>query len=680
MAKPEPEVLEEIRRLRETIRGHDYKYYVLDAPEISDEAYDDLFRRLRELEEAHPDLVTPDSPTQRVGVAPRDGFTTVEHEPPMLSLRAIYSEEELVAFDATCRRELGQEAVDFVAEPKYDGLAVELIYEEGILVQASTRGDGYTGEDVTANVRTIPAVPLALAEDEMPVPERLVVRGEVYMARSDFAALNRRREEAGEAPFANPRNAAAGSLRQLDPRITATRPLRIVVYQLVESPGISPRRQWDVLHRFLPAWQLRSRDEPKRLCSSAEALMEYYGEMLEGRDEADLELDGMVVKVDRLDYWPMLGTRSRDPRWAVALKFPARGAVSRVRDIIVQIGRTGRLTPLAILDPVEIGGATVRRASLHNRGEVERKDIRVGDHVLVERAGDVIPYVVRSFPERRTGEEVPFEMPGNCPVCGSAVVFSEDGKDDRCASLTCPAQLKERVKHFASKSAMDIDGLGDKTVEQLIDAGLVGSATDLYRLTRADWMGLERMGEKSAENLLRALEESKEVGLPRFLVALGIPLVGEHLARVLAAHFPSIRALRDAREEDLLEVDGIGPEVARSVVAFFSDPENLEALETFRRIGIDPEGPATQGDVAPLSGRTFVFTGRLERWSRAEAARLAESLGARVTSSVSGETDFLVAGPGGGSKLERARELDVAVIDEETFADMVAGSADGDEA
>ncbi len=666
----------EIRRLRRLMHHHDYRYYVLDAPEIEDAEYDAMFDRLRALEEAYPELVTEDSPTQRVGGAPREGFRTVEHVPPMLSLRAVYDEEALVAFDQSCRRALGREQIDYVAEPKYDGLAVELVYEGGRLVQASTRGDGYVGEDVTGNVRTIPSVPLVLHEEILPPPRRLVVRGEVYITRSAFAALNARREAEGEATFANPRNAAAGSLRQLDPRVTAARPLQIVLYQLVEATGISPRRQWDVLDRFLPAWHLRSPDEPKRLCNSVESLMAYYGEILEGRDDADVEMDGMVVKVDRLDYWTMLGTRSRDPRWAVALKFPARGAVTRVRDIVVQVGRTGRLTPLAMLDPVRIGGVTVRRASLHNRGEVMRKDIRIGDHVLVQRAGDVIPYVVRSFPDRRTGSEQPFVMPTKCPECDSTVVLSEDGRDDRCAFVGCPAQQKERIKHFASKGAMDIDGLGDKTVEALVDCGLVESAPDLYGLKLQDWVRLERMGEKSAQNIMEALEQSKGVELRRFLVALGIPLVGEHLARILAEHYPSVDALGRATEEDLLAIDGVGPEVARSVVAFFSDPRNREILQAFSRLGIAPRAQRVdRGGRAPLQGLTLVFTGRLERYSREEATRRAEALGARVTGSVSGETDYVVAGPGAGSKVARARSLGVPVLDEETFLAMIEEEA-----
>ncbi|MFO7941744.1 MAG: NAD-dependent DNA ligase LigA [Bacillota bacterium] len=677
MSEPTPEIVREVERLRREITRHDYLYYVRDSPEISDEEYDRLFARLRELEEEYPDLVVPESPTQRVGMEPRGDFATVEHDPPMLSLRAVYGEEDLASFDATCRRELSLDAVDYVAEPKYDGLAVELAYDGGRLVQASTRGDGYTGEDVTPNVRTIPSVPLVITDYELPVPSRLVVRGEVYMTRSAFAELNRRREEAGESTFANPRNAAAGSLRQLDPRVTATRPLKMVVYGLVEAAGIEPRRQWDILDRFLPAWQLRSRDEPKRLCSSVPELVDYYSHLLEERDDMDLEIDGMVVKVDRLDYWPILGTRSRDPRWAVAFKFPARGKVTRVRDIIVQVGRTGRLTPLAILEPVEIGGATVGRASLHNRGEVERKDIRIGDHVLVERAGDVIPYVVKSFPERRDGDEVPFRMSEHCPVCGSRVIFSEDGKNDRCPSIGCPAQLKERIIHFASKGAMDIDGLGEKTVQALVDRGMVSSATDLYHLELGDWMQLERMGEKSARNILDALEESKDVTLWRFLVALGIPLVGEHLARVLADNFPSVDDLAQAEGEELLAVDGVGPEVAASVVTFFEDEKNRGAIEEFRRLGIDPRAEVSGGEDSdlPLSGLKLVFTGRLERWSREDAARLAESLGARVTSSVSSETDYLVAGPGAGSKLERARRLEVPVMDEEEFARMAEGNS-----
>ena len=669
--QPDPKTWETIQRLRREIEDHDYRYYVLDDPIISDAEYDALVRQLETLEAEYPDVVTPNSPTQRVGGPPREAFPQVTHSPPMLSLRAVHSDDELAAFDVRCRKELDVDRLDYVAEPKYDGLAVELMYREGAFYQASTRGDGVTGEDVTANMRTIRTLPLSLPDDTYPPPERLVVRGEVYMTKSAFQDLNRRRLDAGETPFANPRNAAAGSLRQLNPEITATRPLRVVLYQLVTATGMAWETHWQVLSDILPAWHLRAPDEEKRWCSTIDDALTYHRELLERRDQVDYELDGMVLKINRLSYWEQLGSRSRDPRWAVAVKFPARQAVSRIVDIQFQVGRTGQITPVAHLEPVEIGGATVRRVSLHNFSELKRKDIRINDQVLLERAGDVIPYVVKAFHDQRFGDEIPVEIPERCPVCDSGVVIADDLKNVRCDGLSCPAQLKERLRHFASKGAMDIDGLGQRTAEQLVEQGWVRELPDVYVLTLDDWMQLDKFGAKSAENMLKALEASKDVSLARFLVALGIPLVGQHLADVLSQAFGRLDQLASASEEELLAIDQIGPEVARSVDQFFSNPDNRQVLSRLLELGVRPRPVSSSLDGGELAGKRVVFTGQLSRWSRAEAEALVTRRGGRVTRSVSNNTDVVVAGPGAGSKLERAQELDVRVLDEDAFAEWI---------
>ncbi len=664
----------EADRLRDEIRYHNYRYYMLADPVISDVEYDRLMERLKQLEERYPQLRRPDSPTQRVGAGPQEQFDPVEHSPPMFSLQAVYSEEDVRHFDERCRRELGASQLNYVAEPKYDGLAVEVVYEDGRYVQASTRGDGQVGEDVSANVRTIRSVPLVLnPHDGVEVPPRLVVRGEVYMNKEDFERLNQRRLDEGEAPFANPRNAAAGSLRQLDSEVTAGRPLRVVLYDVAESVGISPQTQWEVLNEWLVGWRLRSPDEPARRCSDISDALQYHRELLEGRDELRFEIDGLVLKVDRFDYQEELGFRTRDPRWAIAYKFPARRATTQVRDIQVQVGRTGKLTPVAILEPVSIGGVTVSRASLHNQSEVEKKDIRVGDHVLVERAGDVIPYVVKSLPERRNGQERSFVMPDTCPVCDSGVISSDDNKNTRCTSMSCPAQLRERIKHYASRRGMDIEGLGDRVAEQLVELKLVQDLSDIYSLDADDWMKLDKIAEKSAQNLIEAVQRSRRRPLRRFLHALGIPLVGEHTAGLLAEEFGGLDELMQAGQEELVSISGIGPEVADSLRAFFGSADNREVLWSLCENGVEPLSPEEDRDEAEsrLEGLTFVFTGRMEKWTRREASELVRELGGRVTSSVSDRTDYLVAGPAAGQKLQQARERDVTVLDEEKFARLV---------
>lgn len=662
-----------IEKLREALRYHNYRYYVLDDPVISDAEYDKLLRQLETLENKYPGLVTPDSPTQQVGGEPRDELGLVEHAAPMLSLKAVYEAEDVRSFDQTCRDELGADTVTYVAEPKYDGLAVELVYEEGQLSVASTRGDGETGEDVTPNVKTIKAVPLRLVDrGKVAPPERLVVRGEIYIRKDEFEALNQHRAEEGERPFANPRNAAAGSVRQLDPQVTARRPLHIFLYQVVDAADLGFATHWDTI-QALPGWGLRANLEKMRRCTSVEEAIGYHGEMAGARDDLDYEIDGVVFKVNRLAAQEELGARTRDPRWALAFKFEPHRATTTIADIEVQVGRTGKLTPVARLDPVHIGGVEVSRASLHNQSEIERKDIRIGDDVLVERAGDVIPQVVKPFKERRDGSEQVFHMPETCPVCGADVVMSADKKQTRCPNVSCPAQLRERVTHFASRAGMDIDGLGEKRAQQLIDAGLVEQLSDLYRLSKDDLLGLERYAEKSAQNLLDEIAASKEQTLARFLYALGVPLVGEHVTRVLARHYETLDDVMAASTEDLEAIHEIGPEVARAIVTFFGAERNRQVIGAMREAGLTLENPLYAGTekAQPLDGLTFVFTGELERWTRDEVKRYVERLGGRATSSVSGETDYVVAGPGAGQKRDEARQRDVPVLDEEAFEALV---------
>ncbi len=661
----------EIEQLREAIRYHNYRYYVLDDPVVSDAEYDELIDKLKTLEEQFPELQSPDSPTQQVGGEPRDELGLVDHPSPMLSLRAVYDENEVRHFDETCRRELGEDIIEYVAEPKYDGLAVELIYENGHISQAATRGDGETGEDITANIKTIKEVPLVLlSQSETPYPDRLVVRGEVYMRQDEFNALNRRRADAGESQFANPRNAAAGSLRQLDPNVTAARPLHIFFYEVAQCSGCDFETHWAGL-QTLPQWGLKVNSEQSRLCSGIAELLEYHEEMAKKRDELSYEIDGVVYKVNRLSAQEKLGVRQRDPRWALAYKFEPRRATTTIKEIKVQVGRNGTLTPVAILEPVHIGGVEVSRASLHNQSEIERKDIRLGDTVLVERAGDVIPQVVKPVKEERDGTEQVFHMPDRCPVCGTEVMISEDKKTARCPNINCPAQLRERIIHFASRSAMDIEGLGEKVAEQFIKSGRVQSLSDLYQLAKADLLSLERFAEKPAENLLREIDESKVQTLPRFLYALGIPQVGEHMAQVLARHFETLADLRRASAEDLQQIDEIGPEVAHSITTFFAEDKNREVIQELWEAGLSLHNPYAREEAQPLKGLTFVFTGSLERWTRDEVKGRVEQLGGRATSSVSGETDYVVAGPGAGSKLDEAKKQDIPILNEEEFVDFI---------
>ncbi len=665
------EAEEAIEELRQALRFHNYKYYIEDDPVASDTEYDEWMNQLQELESRYPELLTPDSPSQQVGGEPQEELGLAEHPIPMLSLQSISEEEEARHFDKTCRKELGVDKLAYSCEPKYDGLAIELIYNGGSLDQAITRGDGETGEEVTENVKTIKEVPLRLIQHgDIPIPERLVVRGEIYMRKDRFEELNRRQAESDLKTFANPRNAAAGSIRQLDPKIAASRPLQIFFYHVALADGIEFTNQTEAL-LSLPAWGLKINEDLNRKCNNIDEVIDQYNHLVDIRDELPYEIDGMVCKVDNISHQEQLGYRTNNPRWAVAYKFPARQSTSTIREIKVQVGRTGRLTPIAILDPVNIGGVEVRRASLHNQSEIDQKDIRIGDRVVVERAGDVIPYVVKAITEERGGSEKTFKLPDSCPVCGSEVIMSEDKKQTHCTNKNCPAQLREGVKHFVSINGMDIEGLGAKRVENLLDLELLERVSDLFYLKREEWMRLEDVAEKSADNILAELEVAKKQPLKRFLFAIGIPHVGQHLSRVLAEHFETIDDLEQAREEELRQIHEIGPEVARSVCLFFKNDQNLQDIERMRKAGLTLENPHYSEQPQPLAGLRFVFTGSLENWSRNEIQEIVEKYGGRTTSSVSGQTDYLVAGPGAGSKLDQANELGVTVLDEDEFIQLM---------
>ena len=659
-----------IGELRRLIEHHDRRYYVLDDPEIPDAAYDRLLRELQELEGANPSLVTPDSPTQRVGTAPSSAFAPIRHTVPMLSLQNAFSAGELEEFDARVRRHLGrEEPVRYLAEPKLDGLAVEVVYERGTLVRGSTRGDGSTGEDVTANLRTIRSLPLRLAGDgSRSVPEVIEVRGEVILRTADFARLNAAREEAGETPFANPRNAAAGSLRQLDPRVTAGRPLAILFYGIGDCRGFAHHSEGELLEA-LGGWGLSVPAEAASCEGPGEALA-YYHRIESRRDALPYEIDGIVLKVDAAALQRDLGAVSRSPRWAVAVKFPPRQAETRILDVQFSVGRTGVVTPVAVMEPVRVGGVEVERATLHNEDEVRRKDVRVGDTVVVSRAGDVIPAVVEVLTARRTGGERPILFPPACPSCGSAISREPGQAAWRCTSLACPARLKETVRHFASRRAMDIAGLGEKIVDQLVERGLVRSVADLYRLDAAAIAGLDRMAEKSAANLVAAIDRSRHTTLARLLFALGIRHVGEHTARAIAARLGTIRRIEDADEGALTAVADVGSEIAASVVAFFRQEANRRTVTELLANGVAPEAPATRGG-DELAGLSFVFTGTLADFTREDAEALVAAHGGRAVSAVSRKTSYVVAGADAGSKAARAAQLGVTLLDEAGFRNLL---------
>lgn len=667
------DVKNRVAKLREALHWHNYLYYVLDEPEVSDAQYDRLMRELTDLETAYPELIEPDSPTQRVGAPPLEKFETASHTVPMLSLENAFDEEEVLAFDQRVRRFLGTDSqLLYTGEPKLDGVAVELVYQDGRLTEASTRGDGYIGEVVTANVRTIRAVPLVLLDTaSVTVPSRLEVRGEVFIPIEGFEQLNKERLGQGEQTFANPRNAAAGSLRQLDSGITAKRPLDIFCYGVGMVTDLEFASHRETL-QALKALGFRVNPDIKPQ-TGIEEILGYYKELLDRRHGFRYEIDGMVIKVDDLALQKRLGEKSRSPRWALAYKFPAIQETSRVLKIEVQVGRTGALTPVAHLEPVSVGGVTVSRATLHNEDEIKKKDIRVGDTVLVQRAGDVIPEVVKTITTKRTGAEKPFQMPCECPVCGSKVLRLEGEAVWRCINANCPAQVKESIKHFASKGAFDIDGLGDKLVGQLVDKGLLRSYADLFAMDNANVTCLERMAEKSAQNLMDAIEKSKQVTLARFIYALGIRHVGEHIARVLARRFKTLSALISANADELIAVDEIGPQVSESVRAFFDSPENKRSIERMLDAGVTVETEGALMDEQPLADKTFVLTGALDSMTRSEAKARIEALGGKVSVSVSRKTNYVVAGNDPGSKLDKARDLGVKILDERVFTEMSMG-------
>ena len=674
----EPTPAERASELRAQLHHHAHRYYTLDDPEIPDAEYDRLFRELQALEAAHPELLTPDSPTQRVGGQVLDGFTPVRHAVPMLSINTETDTEPSGArnFDARVRRALGlgegDPAVEYVAELKFDGLAMSLRYEQGMLVQAATRGDGEVGEDVTSNVRTIGQIPLRLPVEAPPVLE---VRGEVYMRRDDFDALNERQRAKiaagakGEKTFVNPRNAAAGAVRQLDSGIAAQRPLSFFAYGLgeltpAEQGGPAFETHLQMLMQ-LKAWGFPVAEQTA-LATGADELVAFHQRIGAARDQLPYDIDGVVYKVNSLALQRQLGFVSREPRWAVAHKYPAQEQLTTVLGIDVQVGRTGKLTPVAKLAPVFVGGVTVTNATLHNEAEARRKDVRVGDTVIVRRAGDVIPEVVAVLPDKRVGEPPVFTMPAHCPVCGSAAVREEGEVDHRCTGgLFCGAQRKQAILHFAQRRAVEIEGLGDKLVEQLVDAGVVKTLPDLYRLGLTALLALDRMADKSAQNILGALEKSKQTTLPRFLFGLGIRHVGEATAKDLARHFGTLDGVMNATEEALLAVNDVGPVVAQSIRTFFDQPHNREVVEQLRACGVTwPEGEPAAQALQPLAGKTFVLTGTFPTLSREDAKALLEAAGAKVAGSVSKRTDYVVAGSEAGSKLTKAQELGVALLDE----------------
>ena len=659
------EARQKVEELRSEIRKHDYHYYVLDTPLNTDQEYDSLMRELESLERKFPELITPDSPTQRVGGAPLEQFRSVRHTTPLFSLANAFDEGDLRDFDRRVRQ-LSGTAVDYVVEPKIDGLSVVLTYENGEFVLGATRGDGITGEDITENLRAVRLLPKKLNG----APPRLVVRGEAFMPKKAFALLNEERDAKGEQPFANPRNAAAGSLRQLDPKVTAGRTQGVYVYQVLEGMDREISTQWEALS-LLRDFGF-SVQEQSRYCRDIEEVIDCCSEWVEKRHSLNYEIDGLVVKVNSLHLYDILGYTAKSPRWAIAFKFPAEQAVTQVKDIFVRVGRTGVLTPIAILEPVQVGGVTVSRATLHNEEMIRQKDVRVGDYVLVQRAGDVIPEVVRVLPERRTGEEKVFKMPDYCPVCGSKVLHLEGEVAARCTGIACPAQLKELVIHFVSREAMDVEGMGPALVEQLVDKKLISDPADIYTLSKEDLAKLERMGEKSADNIVRAIERSKERGLAHLLYALGIRHVGIKSAEILANKFGSLDVLARASFEELTGIPEIGPKIARSIEVFFQQEQTSRLIAKLKRAGVkmEQERERENGELV-LAGKVFVLTGTLPNLSRKEAEALIKKHGGKISSSVSKKTDYVVAGSDPGQKYDKAKQLGIPIISEDELLQMV---------
>ena len=669
-----PQVAARADVLRGELSRHNHLYFVLDQPEISDAQYDALIRELRQIEEEHPELITPDSPTQRVGGAPAEGFGEVQHPSPMLSLSNAFDDEEYLAWHRRVAGLLERDDFDVVCELKYDGLAVALTYEDGLFVRGATRGNGMVGEDVTLNLRTIRSIPLRVLGNGS--PSRFEVRGEVYFPKSEFQRFNEQRIEKGLPTYANPRNTAAGSLRQLDPRMTAERPLEIFVYNLGYAEGPVPDTQWETLAYLR---ELGFKVNPNnRLMATPEEVGDYYRTWLEKVEDLDYGCDGLVAKVNRLDFQQHLGLVGREPRWAIAYKFPATQAVTRLLDIRVNVGRTGSINPYAVLEPVDVGGATVKQATLHNEDYIRSKGLLIGDWVVVERAGEVIPQIVSVITGRRTGEETPFEMPTKCPSCGEPVVRPEGEAISLCMNAACPAQSVRLLEHFVSRGAMDIEGMGGKLGMALINQGLVKDVADLYYLDKEDLLKMERMAEKSVSNLLEAIDRSEDRPLARVLVALGIGHVGSEVAELLARHFNTVDALMNTTEEELSAIPSIGPKIAASVVAYFANEANRTVIEKLRRAGVRlADEPREEAGAQPMAGLRFVVTGRLQSFSRSEIQGKIKELGGAVGGGVNRKTNYLIAGEDAGSKLADAQTLGVEIIDEDGFLSLVEKSLAG---
>jgi DNA ligase (NAD+) len=658
-----------IAELRNIIEYHNKRYYQQDNPEISDAEYDLLMRELQELEHQYPDDNLASSPTQRVGAAPLNKFAAFNHPSAMFSLANAFSNEEIIEFDGRIKRLAGVDNISYVAEPKLDGLAVNLIYEKGLFARGATRGDGATGEDVTQNLKTISSLPLKMKKiEEKPIPSFIEIRGEVYIEKEPFKKLNLRRIDEGEDPFANPRNAAAGSLRQLDSKITARRPLNVFLYHVGEVKGISFSSHWEVL-QALKSWGFPVNPLIEQ-AKDIQKCIQYFENIFKIREHLPYEIDGVVLKVNDLALQNILGNVSRNPRWALACKFPAAQETTVIKDIIVGVGRTGALTPVAIMEPVNVGGVMVSRATLHNEDEIIKKDIRVGDTVIIQRAGDVIPEVVKVIISKRTGDEKEFKMPAKCPECNSQIVRLEGEVAHRCVNISCPAQLKEHIRHFASRGAMDIEGLGEKVSAQLFDAKLIQDPADLYFLIKEKLLELERHAEKSAQNLIDSIENSKNPPLDKFIYALGIRHVGERTAKLLAARFGNMEKIIDAKQEDLTATNEIGPEIAVSIVEFFHEQKNIDVMNKFSKASVKPQKTEIV-DNAPLQGKSFVFTGTMDNMVRSEAKTIVENLGGSIHSDVTKKTTYVVAGSEPGSKLDKAKSSGIKILSEEEFLKLI---------
>jgi DNA ligase (NAD+) len=666
MDKPftKEEATRKIRKLREEIKYHEKKYYVDNDPQISDYEFDLLVKELQKMEQLFPALITPESPSQRVGEHPLEGFVSVKHPTPMLSLDNCYNEAELREFEERIKKIIPLGNIEYVAELKIDGLGISVLFRNGKFERGVTRGDGIRGDDVTSNVKTIKSLPL-----EIESSREVEVRGEIYLPFPSFRRINKARQEAGESLFANPRNAAAGSIRLLDPRVVSQRGLDMFLYSIFIG-GKEKDSQWENLNNLK---KLNFRINPhSRLCPALEEVLDFYHEWREKRDSLDYDVDGIVIKVNSTGQQRILGSTSKFPRWAISFKFPARQATSKVKDIVIQVGRTGALTPVALLEPVKLSGITISRSTLHNEDEIKRKDIRIGDTVLIERSGDVIPKVVAVMKERRTGKEKRFLLPRKCPVCHSSVFQAEGEVVSRCTNPSCPAKLKESLLHFASRRAMNIEGLGDALVEHLLTNGLVNNIPDIYKLKFENLINMERMGPKSAQNLLTEIEKSKSREISRLIFALGIRFIGERTAQALASHFMSIDTLERARFEELIQIQDVGPKVAESIVFFFKQPENTELVHKLKEMGLNfAQTEKSKKEEKPLAGQIFVLTGKLSRLSREEAAEIIEALGGQVASSVSRKTTHVIVGEAPGSKLQKAQELGISTLDESAFEQLI---------